>query len=327
VSHHVNAEVASPTRITAGRKSRFARWLPAAVLAGAVSLMAPAAFLSAPAGASTTNPSGYTLVAANGGAYNFGGSPVVGSALGTATNPAVGVASSADGLGYWIATSDGGIFSYGDAPFEGSLGALKLNSPIVGIVGTPDGKGYYLVAADGGVFTFGDAHFQGSLGSLKLSAPITGISLTSDGNGYYLLGSDGGVFAFGDAQYAGNLLDKDLNGIDGTATAIAANPVGPGYLIATSEGAIFGFGPASGGAPFYGSPALSGVTPTGSIVSLEYAPDGTGYWAVGSDGGVYAFDSTASTGGHANYYGSVPGELGSAGLSAPSPIVGFAATL
>jgi hypothetical protein len=323
VSHHVNAEVASPTRITAGRKSRFARWLPAAVLAGAVSLLAPAAFMSAPAGASTTNPSGYTLVAANGGVYNFGGSPELGGPLGTANAAIVGVASSADGAGYWVVSSNGGVFSYGDAPFLGSLGALKLNSPIVGIVGTPDGKGYYLVAADGGVFTFGDAHFQGSLGSLKLSEPITGISLTSDGLGYYLLGSDGGVFAFGDAQYAGNLLDKDLNGIDGNATAIAANPTGPGYLIATADGDIFAYG----GAPFFSSPALSGITPTGSIVGLEYAPDGTGYWAVGSDGGVYAFDTTATGGGHASYYGSVPGELGSAGLSAPSPIVGFAAAL
>jgi hypothetical protein len=67
------------------------------------------------------------------------------------------------------------------------------------------------------------------------------------------------------------------------------------------------------------------VAPVASTVGITYAPDGSGYWVTGADGGVFAFNAT--TNGHANYYGSVPGELSAAGLSAPSPIVGFAPTL
>jgi hypothetical protein len=146
--------------------------------------------------------------------------------------------------------------------------------------------------------------------------------------------ADGSVYTFGDAVFAGTILTK-LGGPspDGNAVAIAANPVGPGYLIATAEGAIYAFG----GALFYGSPALSGVAPAAPLVSLTYTPDGTGYWAGGADGGVFAFNASMTTGsgtttslvttGDAHYYGSVPGEVGSAGISAPSPVVGFAPTL
>jgi hypothetical protein len=155
-----------------------------------------------------------------------------------------------------------------------------------------------------------------------------GMSLTPDGQGYYLLGADGAVYAFGDAVFAGTI-PQLLGGPspDGNATAIAADPTGTGYLISTSLGAIYAFGNAA----FYGSPLLSGFTPNAPIVDIAYAPDGTGYWVVGSDGGIFTFDATATvnkvsvTTGTADFYGSVPAEVSTAGLSAPSPIVGFAA--
>jgi hypothetical protein len=113
---------------------------------------------------------------------------------------------------------------------------------------------------------------------------------------------------------------------------IAANPVGPGYLIATAQGAIVSYG----GAPFFGSPVLSGVNPAAPLVSITYTPDGTGYWAAGADGGIFDFNQTMTVGtgstaslqvtGDAGYFGSVPAEIGASGVTIPT-IVGFAPTL
>ena len=81
---------------------------------------------------------GYTLVASDGGVFNFGPGSL----------------------------------------FFGSLGGTKLAKPIVGLALTGDFHGYRMVAADGGVFDFGDAAFFGSLGGLKLGGPIIGIGAT-----------------------------------------------------------------------------------------------------------------------------------------------------
>ncbi|MHB1785402.1 MAG: glycoside hydrolase family 43 protein, partial [Acidimicrobiales bacterium] len=104
------------------------------------------------------NPSGYRLVASDGGVFNFGNLPDCGSAGGTSLNrPIVGMAATSGGGGYWLVASDGGIFSYGDASFFGSTGAIHLNQPIVGMAATSGGGGYWLVASDGGIFSYGDA--------------------------------------------------------------------------------------------------------------------------------------------------------------------------
>ena len=123
-------------------------------------------------------PTGYDMVAADGGIFTFGNLPFCGSegANPFLNKPVVGMALTHDGGGYWLVASDGGIFTYGDAPFYGSAGALPLNRPIVAMAPTPDGGGYWLVASDGGVFTFGDAPFLGSTGSLPLKAPVLQVS-------------------------------------------------------------------------------------------------------------------------------------------------------
>jgi IPT/TIG domain len=120
---------------------------------------------------------GYTLVASDGGIFNYGTAGFFGSAGAIKLNkPIVGMAATADGKGYWLVASDGGIFNYGDAGFFGSAGAIKLNKPIVGMAATADGNGYDLVASDGGIFNYGDAGFFGSAGAIQLNKPIVGMA-------------------------------------------------------------------------------------------------------------------------------------------------------
>ncbi|MGH9040869.1 MAG: superoxide dismutase family protein, partial [Acidimicrobiia bacterium] len=159
-----------------------------------------------------TPRSGYWLGAADGGVFNFGDAPFLGSAGGAKLNrPVVGIAATASGDGYWLVASDGGVFNFGDATFEGSTGGVTLNADIVGIAGTASGAGYWLVGGDGGVFNFGDAALHGSLGGTKLNSPIIGISATPTGAGYWLFAADGGVFTFGDAGFAGSTGGIRLN--------------------------------------------------------------------------------------------------------------------
>jgi hypothetical protein len=62
---------------------------------------------------------GYWLVAADGGLFNFGAAPFLGSA-GDRNQPVAGVAGSPTGHGYWLAGSVGKIFTFGDAVSFGS---------------------------------------------------------------------------------------------------------------------------------------------------------------------------------------------------------------
>ena len=89
---------------------------------------------------------------------------------------------------------------------------------------------------------------------------------------------------------------------------MAADPEG-GYWTATSAGSIT----SHGGAPTFGSPALSGVRLTQPIVGMAATTDGQGYWLVAADGGVFSF-------GDAKFYGST------GALHLKQPVVGMAAT-
>ena len=197
--------------------------------------------------APTTPTSGYSLVASDGGVFNFGDAAFYGSEAGAHLNaPIVGIASTPNGLGYWLVASDGGVFSFGDAAFYGSEGGTPLNAPIVGIAATPTGKGYWLAASDGGIFTFGDAAFYGSEAGTPLSAPVVGIATTPDGLGYWLVASDGGVFTFGNAVFHGSEGGTPLNA---PIVGIASTSDGGGYTLVASDGGIFNFGDSV----FYGS--------------------------------------------------------------------------
>jgi beta-glucanase (GH16 family) len=73
---------------------------------------------------------------------------------------------------------------------------------------------------------------------------------------------------------------------------MTADPAG-GYWTVTNVGAIASYG----GAPVFGSPALSGIRPSMPVVGMAPTPNGQGYWLVASDGGIFSF-------GDAQFYGS-----------------------
>ena len=89
---------------------------------------------------------------------------------------------------------------------------------------------------------------------------------------------------------------------------MAADPNG-GYWTVNWVGVVTAYG----GAPTFGSPALSGIKMVKPIVAMAATPDGRGYWLVASDGGVFTF-------GDASFYGST------GALHLNQPIVGMAAT-
>jgi hypothetical protein len=199
--------------------------------------------------AASSKTGGYWLVGGDGGIFDYGGAPFLGSMGGQPLNaPVVGMAATPTGQGYWLVAADGGIFDYGDAPFLGSTGGQPLDAPVVGMAATQNGQGYWLVAADGGIFAYGDAPFLGSTGGQPLNAPVVGMAATPTGQGYWLVAADGGIFGFGDAAFDGSTgalrLVQPVVGMAGYGQDA-------GYWLVARDGGIFAFGQA----PFLGSAA------------------------------------------------------------------------
>jgi hypothetical protein len=77
-------------------------------------------------------PSGYWLVASDGGIFAFGDAHFFGSTGSINLNkPIVAAIATPTGSGYWLVAKDGGIFAFGDGIFFGSTGSVHLNQPIV----------------------------------------------------------------------------------------------------------------------------------------------------------------------------------------------------
>ena len=94
----------------------------------------------------------------------------------------------------------------------------------------------------------------------------------------------------------------------GGGRLMAADPLG-GYWTVNWLGVVT----SHGGAPTFGSPALSGIQLAKPIVGMAATPDGKGYWLVASDGGIFTY-------GDAQFYGST------GDIRLNQPIVGMAAT-
>jgi hypothetical protein len=156
---------------------------------------------------------------------------------------------------------------------------------------------------------------------------VAGAATVPTVSGYTLITSAGGVFGFGAAPALGSALSESSSPVVG----IAPDSTGKGYWVATANGGVFSFGDAK----FYGS--LGNGKLKAPIVGIVPTGDGAGYYLVASDGGVFAFNSsvTSDTGSSstlvttelAGYFGSVPGELGPAGIAIPDNVVAIAPTL
>lgn len=111
----------------------------------------------------TPSGNGYWEIGADGGTFNYGDAPFLGSLANVKLNaPIVDADCTPTGKGLTLLATDGGIFDLGDSLFEGSEGGHALNAPCVSVRSTKTGRGYWIAAADGGVFNFGDASFHGS---------------------------------------------------------------------------------------------------------------------------------------------------------------------
>jgi hypothetical protein len=237
--------------------------------------------ISVPSGILT----GYTMGAADGGAFALGAAGFFGSGAGTSPSPVVGIATAPGGRGYYLASSNGKVLGLGpNAPSFGDVSSLPLAKPIVGIAAAPGGDGYDLAASDGGVFTF-NTKFYGSAGALHLNQPVVGMAMAPTGDGYWLVASDGGIFNYGPgAAFFGSTGAIHLNQ---PIVGMAADAATGGYWLVAADGGVFSFN-----APFYGS--TGNLHLNQPVVGMIAAPAGNGYWLVARDGGVFAIGPGAA---------------------------------
>ena len=227
-----------------------------------------------------TAPIGYWLVEQAGQIHSFGdatdwGSPALGSGV-----TAVDVEATSSGCGYWVLDSTGVFHSHGDATSPSPLDlsalsplvdfAVAADAPetIVSMVPTSSGNGQLIFTSAGQVLSVGDGTTIGDLSGLRLNSPVIDAKVDPDGLGYWMLAADGGVFAFA-ARYDGSIPEL-------------VQRVAPGLS-----------------AEEWLAERVVGMTPD---------PDGTGYWLVAADGGVFGFN--------APFNGSIPAVLPGVKLNA-----------
>ena len=155
------------------------------------------------------------------------------------------------------------------------------------------------MASDGGLFAFGDAPFYGSMGGKPLNHRSSACR-HPHGTGYWEVGRDGGLFAFGDAGFYGSMGGKPLNKpIVGMAATADSRRLLAGGLrrrpVRLRRRRLL---------------RLDGRQ-AAQQADRRHAghPDGTGYWLVAADGGLFAFN--------APFYGST------GGLTLNAPVVGM----
>ena len=257
--------------------------------------------------AASGSPSGYWLVAGDGGVFSFR-APFFGSAASTPSacppnttdrnhphGQCFAIASKPNGDGYWILNGDhlhvyrfGGAGNFGEPATSFATTPREFWPTGVAIVSSATGKGYWILEAGlsgaGTVAHFGDAAFFGDTQTLATQhhasfrgMPV-GMAATPTGNGYWELHSDGGVFTFGGAKFFGSLGGAHLSA---PIVGMAATADGGGYWLAGADGKIYPFGNA---AHFAGV----GVRLAKPVVGIAANVGGPGVWLAASDGGVFA---------------------------------------
>jgi hypothetical protein len=271
-----------------------------------------AAVMPATPAAAGPPPSGYWLVAGDGGVFGFG-MPFFGSAASDPTkcppntvdrNHATGqcfaIASTPTARGYWILNGDKGtIYRFGDAGSYGDPATLRAGTSREllptgkAIVSTPSGHGYWVLEAGlsgaGTVDHFGDAKFFGDSLHLAMTTHqgfngmAVALAATNDGQGYWEVHSDGGVFGFGDAHFYGSVpgLPQPADAPAPAIVGIAPTISGKGYWLVSSTGQVFPFGDAAHFSD------VSNIRLAAPIVGVARNTSGKGIWLVAADGGVF----------------------------------------
>ena len=214
---------------------------------------------------------GYWEVGGDGGVFNFGITPFVGSWVVGSSMPL----SSGWQPGFTARATGSWRRMVGSSPSVKRASSARwvvehLNAPVVGMAASSDAQGYWLVAADGGVFSFGDAQFMAQWEPTPRCTHRRHHRY-SGRPGLWLVAADGGVFSFGDAQFYGSMGGKRLNQ---PIVGMATTQDGQGYWLVASDGGVFSFGDANLAVLWAGSrcwPTWLGLWP------IQMAP-GTGPW-------------------------------------------------
>jgi len=118
----------------------------------------------------------------------------------------------------------------------------------------------------------------GPLQTYQSNDYITGVQVTDRGSYDQLLTS----YIQGLLSAAQNYVL--LDNINEIGIGIQTNPNG-GYYVLSHEGNVIPFG----GAPYYGG--LKGISLVGNVIDMAVRYNGTGYYLLGKDGGVFAFNA------------------------------------
>jgi hypothetical protein len=175
----------------------------------------------------------------------------------------------------------------------------------------PVSPGYWTVKADGVINGFGAASdtFAPIVGARPVAA-----ATTPEGDGLWILDEAGVVHVRGGARNFGNVPPAVL--VPGERpSAISTTADGSGYWIFTDRGRALSYGSARDQGDLWRTKDSSGnpvaLVLNGPIISSAALPDGSGYYMVASDGGIFAF-------GNARFQGSMGGR------PLNKPVVGLA---
>ena len=202
------------------------------------------------------------------------------------------------------------------------------------------GDGYFLVELDGDVHAFGAARAllramdptatendaQGATVSSLLrsrvgASAVVAVESTADGRGLWVLLTDGRILTLGTAPAARGASAAQLSG------SVAGRPERPVALARLGNGDLWVFTTAGRIIPQFGQLPAGAAAAMTQVLALDLAGpildatptrDGSGAYATGSDGGVFAYN--------APFHGSVPGALATLGRTRPDqPVVAMAA--
>ena len=199
--------------------------------------------------------------------------------------------------GYWLLEQDGDVHQFGIAA---DLGEARPGpgATAVAIAPRPQGDGYWVLSSDGELQARGAAADFGRVDLTQLTKPgerLSALSAMPDGKGLWAFTTAGRILAFGSAPPASR-----LNGaarvlalqLEGPVVSAVATPSGKGVLMVAADGGVFAVGDARFAGSLRGEltrilgpPGL----PAHPVVGIVPDPDGSGYWMVGRDGGVFSF--------------------------------------